>query len=337
LVRYNERVAIDGEPVDDASLVAAFERVERARHGVPLTYFEFGTLAALCVFAARRVDARVLEVGLGGRLDAVNAVEPDAALVTSIGLDHQDWLGPDRESIGFEKAGIFRTGKPAVVGDPDPPASVCDHARAIRADLRLRGRDFDVTDEGDWTWRGRLLTLRGLPRLDGRHQQDNAAAVLALLEALALRDCLTPSVVSAALAAMRLPGRLEVRPGSPAIVLDVAHNEDSAAALGEFLRAQRVAGETWLVIGIMRDKALAPIVRALAPVTDHWVAVQSAEPRAMPSGELASGIEAITDRRCLDGGCVTDGFRHARRQARGGDRIVVAGSFAVVGPVRAAL
>ena len=337
LVRYNERVSIDGQPVDDATLVAAFERVERARDGVALTYFEFGTLAALCAFAERGVAARVLEVGLGGRLDAVNAVEPDGALVTNIGLDHQDWLGADREAIGFEKAGIFRPGKPAIVGDIDPPASVLDHARAIGADLRVRGRDFDVSGECEWTWRGRETTLPGLPALDGTHQQDNAAAVLALLESLELQDCLAAPAVASGLAEMRLPGRLEVRAGAPEIVLDVAHNEDSAAVLGRFLQAHPVAGETWLVLGVMRDKALMPIIRALAAVTDHWVAVQSTEPRAMSSGELASRIESITDQRCRDGGSVLAGFRDARRRARDGDRVVVAGSFAVVGPVRAGL
>lgn len=337
LVDYNERIAVDGRPVSDDELVNAFERVEAARSGAALTYFEFGTLAALCVFAARRVDAQVLEVGLGGRLDAVNVAEPDAALVTGIGLDHTEWLGPDRESIGFEKAGIFRPDKPAIVGDPRPPVSLVDHANAIGADLWLRGRDFRVDGVREWRWRGRGLALDDLPAVDGPHQQDNAAAAFAMLESLGLEACLGRDRVAAALMHARPPARLEVRHGEPTVILDVAHNEDSAAALRRFLAEHPARGETWLVLGMMRDKAIDEIILTLAPAVDRWVAVQAGEPRALASAALARRIESLTGAPAPDAGLPLAGFHHAAEHARPADRIVVAGSFAVVGPVRAAL
>ncbi|MEJ2176281.1 MAG: bifunctional folylpolyglutamate synthase/dihydrofolate synthase, partial [bacterium] len=245
VVRYNERIAVDGVPAGDEAIVAAFERVEAARGGTLLTYFEFGTLAALAVFEAARVDTAILEVGLGGRLDAVNVVDPDASLITNVSLDHCDWLGDDVETIGREKAGIMRSGKPVVFAAPDLPASVAAHAQAIGARLIRAGHDYGWTpaEDGRWSWRGRQTDLRGLvpPSLGGPVQLQNAAGALALVEGLGLAPQLEPEHVNRALTALRLPGRMQVLRLEQRWMLDVAHNPAAAAALADGLRQNATA------------------------------------------------------------------------------------------------
>jgi dihydrofolate synthase / folylpolyglutamate synthase len=279
LLRYNERVQIDGQPVSDAALCAAFEQIEQARGDTALTYFEFGTLAALQVFREAAVGVQVLEVGLGGRLDAVNIIDADAALVTSIGLDHMDWLGHDRESIGREKAGIFRPGRPSVCADPDAPASLAG------AGLRI-GRDFHVSERvAGWDWQGPQQTFAALPRpgLAGRFQLDNAAGVVALLMAmpqLGVRE----EHLRAALPRLALPGRFQ-RIGQ--VILDVAHNAEAMAALAHNLRAAGLAGRVRVVLGMLSDKPVEAVGAVLAPVAKELHVGGLPGPRGLSAEELA--------------------------------------------------
>ncbi|HJS37734.1 MAG TPA: bifunctional tetrahydrofolate synthase/dihydrofolate synthase, partial [Burkholderiales bacterium] len=273
LLRYNERVRIAGRDAADAELVAGFEAVERARRDVPLTYFEFGTLAALWMFSRARLEALVLEVGLGGRLDAVNIVDADCAAITSIDLDHVEYLGSTRESIGREKAGIFRRDRPAVVADPDPPESVLEAAAAAGARLLRIGRDFGyVAHPGQWDYwgpRGRRAAL-AYPALRGARQLGNAAAALAVLDALTEVLPVGMQDVRRGLAEVVLPGRFQVLPGRPQVILDVAHNPQAARTLAENLGTAGFAPETIAVFGVLRDKDVAGIVRAVAPRITRW-------------------------------------------------------------------
>ena len=335
VIRYNERIAIDGQPAGDEDIVAAFERVEEARQEVPLTYFEFGTLAALAVFETAKVETAVLEVGLGGRLDAVNVVEPDASLITNVSLDHCEWLGDDLESIGREKAGIMRTGKPVVFGDPDMPASVVAHAEALGARLLCAGRDFTWTagEGGHWSWRGHHVELPDLaiPALRGPMQLQNAAGALALVEALGLAQLLEPGKVNRALGSLRLAGRMHVVEREQRWLFDVAHNPAAAEALAESLR-QFEAPVSVAVAGILDDKDVEGIVGPLAPLVDHWIAVDAASPRAIESAELARRIANATGKACLIANDPDDALENARVIAGEGGRVLVTGSFYTVGP-----
>lgn len=343
LVRYNERIRIDGCEADDEAVMAAFRRVEAVRGDVPLTYFEYGTLAALAAFDAAGTDCVLLEVGLGGRLDATNVLDADGVIITSVSLDHEEWLGSDVESIGREKAGIMRQGRPAVFGGSEPPASVTEHAAAIGADLRLPGRDYRaVTGGGDaqrWDWEGRRITLAHLPRPDfgGPEQLQNAAAVLALLEALGLDEWLRPEAVARALALPGPPGRQQrVRLGAE-WWLDVAHNGAAARALAARLAAEPAAGSTIAVVGLLADKDAAEFAGALAGVVDEWFAVPLDSPRGTPVAALAAVIANTTGRPCRIESSVADAVARAQELAGAQDRVVAAGSFYVVGPVFEAL
>jgi dihydrofolate synthase/folylpolyglutamate synthase len=339
LIRYNERIAIDGQPVSDGEIIRAFEHIEAARKDVPLTYFEFGTLAALLVFRARDVDVAVFEVGLGGRLDAVNAIDPDAALITSIALDHQDWLGDTREAIAREKAGIMRPGRPVVFADESRPRSIDDCARETGAVLLASGRDFTFEEGQDsWTWTGvrhRLVDLRK-PALEGAVQLSNAAGVLTLLEAGGFEDVLDVHGVSKGLAAVELSGRMQTYVDSHRWRFDVAHNPAAAAALASTLRqlapARRIA-----VVGILDDKDVEGIVNALAPEIDEWIAVAAASARAIPAPELARRIAGALNRHCQIAASVDEALEAARELAGKSGEILAVGSFATVGPVQAAL
>ena len=334
LLHYNERIRIDGSEIDDASLMAAFERVDQARGDTTLSYFEFGTLAALLLFAEAGLDLQLLEVGLGGRLDAVNVVAADVALVTRVDLDHCDWLGDDRESIGREKAGIFRCGRPAIVADPRPPATLAETAAEVGADLRLRGRDFDIARlgaDGRWDWTGRKWRFQGLPApaLTGVHQYDNAAGVLAALEALPGGLAPAREAVAEGLAAVRLPGRLERRAGRVPLLLDVAHNPDACARLASYLAANPVPGRTLAVLGVLADKDLADMLAPLRDRVDAWYAATTAGTRGLSAEALAmrlrdAGIEPAGQGRVA--ALVTE----LQRAAVPGDRILVFGSFLTV-------
>lgn len=354
ILDYNERIRLNGQPVGDEALCVAFARVEAARRqagGVALTYFEFGTLAAWEVFAAAGVEAAILEVGLGGRLDAVNVYEPDVAIVTGVALDHTEWLGPDRESIGFEKAGIFRAGRPALCADPQPPQSLLDHAAAIGADLRLIGRDFGferpAAGAGDnrlqWRWwcrSGQQLLKRALayPGLRGPTQLYNASVALAALEALGDKLPVTMQAIRPGLIETELAGRFQVVPGKPAIVLDVGHNPQAVGVLADNLSSMGFFDRTHVVLGMLNDKDVAGALAVLKGKVYHWHLATLEGPRGTSAATLAGFI----DQAGL-GGEVTCyqspqlAMQGAREQAAESDRIVAFGSFYTVAGALAAL
>ena len=337
LVDYNERIRIDGEPVPDAAIMTAFDRIDRARGGVTLTYFEFGTLAAVEVFRAAGVDAAVLEVGIGGRLDAVNVFDADAAVVTPIDIDHVHWLGPDRESIGREKAGIFRPERPAVIADRDPPASLVAEAERIGARCLRLGRDFDAVPAGEgWRWRGPEGGLDELPSppLAGRFQLDNAAAALMALDAIGRLP--EPAAVRRGIAGTRLAGRFQVLPGEVPVVLDIAHNPHAARSLAATLRSSRTPGREIAVAGLLEDKDAAGVVDATADVFDRWYVAQPAGARGGSAEALARTVRLRVRNATVEVcGDVPSALRRARAAVRPGDRIVVFGSCYTVGEVLA--
>jgi dihydrofolate synthase/folylpolyglutamate synthase len=339
LLRYSERVRIDGREATDAQLVAAFERVEAARGDTSLSYFEFGTLAAALLFRNAGLDVAVLEVGLGGRLDAVNLFDPDCAIVTSIGLDHMDYLGPTRESIGLEKAGIFRPGRPAVVGDADPPASLIEQAARVGAVLLLNERDFGARAEaGQWTYWSAQGRSAGLPwpALRGDYQLANAAAALAALERLRQKVPIDMGAIRRGLVEVELPGRFQVLPGRPVVVLDVAHNPQAAECLRKSLTAMGSFATTYAVFGMLKDKDIAGVAGALAGVVDRWLLAPLPGPRGATTDELRGELSAAGISTTVEAfASVPAAYRHARERARADDRIFVFGSFHTVGDVLA--
>ncbi|ADU38525.1 bifunctional tetrahydrofolate synthase/dihydrofolate synthase [Variovorax paradoxus] len=339
LVHFEERLRLKGESVDASKLIASFEVVEKARGDMALTYFEFTTLGILHRMIEEKPDVAILEVGLGGRLDAVNIIDADCAVITSIDLDHMDYLGPDRESIGFEKAGVLRAGKPAIVSDPMPPQSVIDHANAIGADLWRFGADFNVSgDKQQWGWSGRGRRYSGLayPALRGANQLINAAGVLAALEALRPQLPITAQAVRNGLAMVELPGRFQIVPGEPALVLDVAHNAHAVAALAENLDAMGFFPTTHGVFGIMADKDLAPILARIGPLIDRWYFTDLPTARAAKGADLQAAWQAQNTRADASASVHAspmDALRAAIEHADPADRIVVFGSFFTVGGV----
>jgi dihydrofolate synthase/folylpolyglutamate synthase len=329
LVRYNERVRIAGVEAGDAELAEAFAAVEASRKGTPLTYFEFGTLAALWLFSRAKIDAAILEVGLGGRLDAVNIVDPDCAVLTSVAIDHVDYLGADREAIGREKAGIFRRGRPAVVADPDPPQSVLQ----APGRLLLINRDFGYAQqERQWSYWGPGGRRGGLeyPALRGRVQLRNAAAALCALETLRDRLPLAMQEARRGLAEVSLPGRFQVLPGRPQIILDVAHNVEAARTLADNLAASAFAPETIAVCGMLRDKDIAGVLRAMAPRITRWHFASLPGQRGATAEILESNFGDGNIRK-FDS--VSEAFAAALESAGENDKIVVFGSFLTVGEV----
>ena len=339
LVRFEERCRIRGQNVDASDLVAAFARVESARAEISLTYFEFTTLAILDTLARAGLDAVILEVGLGGRLDAVNIIDTDCAIITSIDIDHAELLGDTREKIGFEKAGILRTGRPAIVSDPVPPQSVIDRATEIGADLWLLGRDFNYSgDKQQWAWAGRGRRYAGLayPALRGANQLINASGVLAALTAMRQQLPVTAQAVRNGLALVDLPGRFQVVPGQPALVLDVAHNPHSVAALALNLDAMGFYPTTHAVFGAMTDKDLAPMLHRMDPLVDRWYFTDLPTPRAASGAALQAAWQALTQRKDASSAVFSqplDALHAAAAKAQAADRIVVFGSFYTVGGV----
>jgi dihydrofolate synthase/folylpolyglutamate synthase len=346
LERYNERVRIAGEIVSDDDLLAAFDAVEAARIGgandaTPLTYFEFGTLAALWLFAREKLDVVVLEVGLGGRLDAVNLIDADVAVVTSVDLDHMDYLGPTREDIGREKAGIFRAGRPVVCGERNPPAALIDYADSIGARLLRIGRDFDfVAESGQWRYRGPESERYGLPvpALRGDYQFANASVALATLDVLRDRVPITTGAVREGLVSVELPGRFQVLPGRPTVVLDVAHNPHAARVLAASLGAMGFHPETYAVFGMYGDKDVASVIGAVKPRIDHWFVAGLPGARGAPALMIIEKLRAAgvaqTAIHAFD--TIASAFRAARDRASNADRIVVFGSFLTVAAALAA-
>ncbi len=335
--RYNERIAVGGAPASDARIVAAFERVEAARKEVPLTYFEYGTLAAMVVFSEAKSDVWVLEIGMGGRLDACNVIEPTASLITNVALDHCDWLGADVQAIANEKAGVMRPGVPTVFGATDVPEAMLQQAETIGAELLLAGRDFEYGHDtaGNWRWSGRATKLESLqePGLKGRFQVGNAAAVLALLEAAGLSRSLDTALVNEVLPSIRLTGRMQsLRAGGADWLLDVAHNPAAARVLAETLDADPVDGETWAIIGLLDDKDVENIAATLDEQVTHWIAVAAHSPRAVEASELARRIANRCGRPCRISESLGNAMEFTRRNRSENDRILITGSFYLVGP-----
>jgi len=337
LLRYNERVRIGGREADDAALCRAFERIEAARGDIPLTYFEFGTLAALLAFLDADIEAAILEVGLGGRLDAVNAFDADCALVASIDLDHVEYLGGTREEVGFEKAGIFRAGKPAVCADRAPPQTLLAHAAQTGTGLLCIGRDFDhMADDTQWQYRGPGGRRFGLPlpALRGACQLDNASACIAVLDCL--RECLPVAAqdIRNGLARVALPARFQVLPGRPTVVLDVAHNPQAARALAKNLDTLPPGGATIAVCGILRDKDIAGIIAAVGPRITRWHVATLAGPRGASAQQLADELRragvGVPVAQHADAAAA---WRAACKEAGEDDKIIVFGSFFTVAAV----
>ena len=334
LLRYNERVRIGGREADDGALCDAFAAVERARGSVPLTYFEFGTLAAFTLFASENVEALVLEVGLGGRLDAVNVLDADCAVLTSIGIDHREFLGDTREAIGREKAGIFRAGRPAVIADPLPPDSVLAEIQRVGAVPVLIGRDFGYAKQGtQWSYWGPAGKRSGLahPALRGSVQLRNASAAIAALDSLRERLPIAMKDVRRALAEVSLPGRFQVLPGRPQVVLDVAHNPEAATALVENLGDSGYAPETIAVFGMLKDKDIAGVVRAVAPRITRWHLASLPGARGAESSFLRKVLfEERIQQPIFEHASVAEALAAARKEAAENDKIVVFGSFLTV-------
>lgn len=331
LLAYNERIAIDGTDAGDDALCAAFAAIEAARGEIPLTYFEFGTLAALWLFRDARCEVQVLEVGLGGRLDAVNIVDADCALVTNIGLDHTDWLGDNRDSIGYEKAGILRGDRPAICAEAAPPARLLAHAAAIGAPVQILDREFrSIRESQGWSWQSANETLSDLPApaLAGAAQYTNAAGTIAAVMALRERLPVDIAAIRTALSGLRLRGRYEkIGP----VILDVAHNLESAAVLAENLEADAGA-KPWLVLGMLGDKPIESVCRVLAPHVAGVFFAALPPPRGLSDDELARRA-ATAGLAGIAAGSVEQAWRRARRAAEPDGRVLVCGSFLTVAGV----
>ncbi|MCL5668636.1 MAG: bifunctional tetrahydrofolate synthase/dihydrofolate synthase [Gammaproteobacteria bacterium] len=334
LLRYNERIRVNGAEVSDAELCASFQRIDEARAEISLSYFEFSTLAAFDLFARAGLDAAVLEVGMGGRLDAVNMLDADVAVVTSIGLDHMVWLGPDRESIGREKAGIFRPGRPAVCGDPSPPHSVGDYARTTGAPLFSLGRDFHYRrDAGSWSWWSRRARHDALPlpALRGAFQLQNAATALMAVECLSPRLAVKREAMGAGLRAASVAGRFQIVPGAVTRIFDVAHNPHGAAVLAEALRDEPCPGRTLAVFGMLQDKDIRGTVAALRDVIAAWYGAGLAVERGATAEQIGAAVRATAPAAPLSlHATVAEAYHAAMQAARAGDRVVVFGSFYTV-------
>ena len=341
LVHFQERCRVGGAPVEAQSLAPHFEAVEAARGDITLTYFEFTTLAIMRRLQHEPLDLVILEVGLGGRLDAVNVIDADCAVITSIDLDHTEYLGPDRESVGREKAGIMRPGRPVVVSDPVPPASLAARAAELGCDLRQLGRDFTFSgDRTQWQWAGRAKRFSGMayPALRGVNQLLNAAGVLAAIEALADRLPISAQAVRTGLALVELPGRFQVLAGQPAVVLDVAHNPHAVAALAQNLDQMGFFPRTHAVFGAMADKDLAGILERIAPLVDVWHFTDLPIPRAATAEQLqmaflAAGLKSPPGVTTRTHASPLEALHAAAAGATTADRILVFGSFYTVGGV----
>ena len=339
LWRFNERIRVDGIDADSATVVALFERIERARGEISLSYFEFSTAAALLNFARSEVDVALLEVGLGGRLDAVNAIDADASLIASIDLDHQEWLGTTREAIGHEKAGIMRCGRPAVVAERNPPESLLIHAADIDARLRRLGADFDFdTHREQWIYRSESAEVPGLPcpGFGGREQVANAAGCLAVVESLQSSLPLDRSVWPRGIERARPSGRIEERDiGGVRWIFDVAHNPAAARVLAEALERRPVRGRTFAVVAMMQDKDHEGVLGPLMHVVRHWLLTRAGGTRGAAPESLAAVLAPGSAASIhLDAVAACES---ARRRAAPGDRVLVFGSFYLVGPAMSAL
>jgi len=357
LLHYNERVRIAKQPVSDTELCASFEKIEKARkklvydievcspsptlprrergqpHEIPLTYFEFGTLAAMQCFISHDVEVAILEVGLGGRLDAVNVFDSDCAVVTSIDIDHTEYLGDTREKIAIEKAGIFRAGKPAIFGDTDMPQAIAAQAQQIGARLRCLGQEFSFkAGELQWDFHGKdRRSSLPFPALRGAYQLNNASTVLAALEELNELLPVSMAAIRRGLTEVELPGRFQVLPGKPVVILDVAHNPHAARSLAKTLSSMPASPRTYAVFAMLKDKNMAGVVQELQWQVDTWLVAGIAVPRGATGEELAQVLkQEVDDAEVLTFATVTEALHHASKVAGENDRIVAFGSFYTV-------
>lgn len=337
LLQYNERIRIDGRIIDDATIIDAFAKIDAARGDITLTYFEFGTLAAFQIFAQTSLDVAILEVGMGGRLDATNIIDADVALISTVGLDHQQWLGHDRESIAREKAGILRKQRPAVYGETEPPQSLMDIARDLQAPLFYPGNGYRYTvGENGWRWLSDTAEFENLPppALPGDQQFQNAAAVLMVLQLLGPRLPVSTDAISRGLSAVFLPGRCQRISLSPEIWLDVAHNEQSFRVLGDFLR-RLSPSSTHVVLGVLEDKAVDAMLPLISDAVDVWHLAEPASPRAMPSSRLQQAVLACSGKPVFMYPDIRRAVAGAKSAAGQAGRIIVTGSFYTVADVLA--
>ncbi|MEQ6290737.1 bifunctional tetrahydrofolate synthase/dihydrofolate synthase [Vogesella sp. GCM10023246] len=336
ILRYNERVAIDMQPLPDADIVAGFAAVEAARGDTSLTYFEYGTLAAMYAFMQQNVDVAVLEVGLGGRLDAINIFEPTVSVVVSVDLDHQAYLGDTRELVGFEKAGIYRAGKVAICADPNPPQSLLEHAANIGAELKLLGRDFGISRmENQWSFHMGAAHKHALPipALRGEYQMVNAATALAALEALKPLLPVSIGAIKRGLLEVDWPGRFQVLPGRPLTVLDVGHNPHAARALADSLKRMAFAHKRIAVFSMLSDKDLPAVVSLLRDEFDEWLVAGLDMPRGRSADDIAGELEGMGIKGVSRFNSVPEAWDAALSRAGENDRIVVFGSFHTVAEV----
>ena len=340
LLHYNERVRIAKQQASDAELCASFAQIEQVRGDIPLTYFEFGTLAAMQCFIAHKVDVAILEVGLGGRLDAVNVFDNDCAVIASVDIDHTDYLGDTREQIAFEKAGIFRAGRVAICADDDVPLAMAQHAEKIGAQLWRIGKEFSFTPhQGQWDYRSKIGSRNALPypALRGAFQLNNASAALAALDALKDKLPVSMEAVRRGLVEVSLPGRFQLVPGKPTLILDVAHNPHAARSLAENLASLPPCPHIWAVFAMLKDKDMAGVVSALDPHIDTWLVAGIATPR----GASPEKLEQVLEQCQVRGGIkvcksIFDALSHAYKAAGENDRIVAFGSFYTVAEAMAA-
>ena len=335
LIRYNERIKLDEVEVTDEMLCESFSRIDHARGDVSLTYFEFGTLAALDIFHHADIDIALLEVGLGGRLDAVNCLDADVALITSIDLDHMQWLGLDRETIGREKAGIFRSNKPAICSDPHPPETVLQYAEEIGATLYIPGRDFNYQlSDDNWSWQWGSVVHEKLPHPSQYNscQVQNAAGVLMVLNVLDSRMPVAVGAIEKGLKNFSLAGRFQMLSEGTQTILDVAHNNQSAKTLVHNLKQFPNSGKTHIIIGMLKDKDRISVLGELIEIADYWHTVTISNPRGSDSETIKNELlELGVNVPISENDTVADAFHKLKDEIGIHDRIVVTGSFLTVG------
>lgn len=334
IMRYNERIRINGHEIDDKCLCMAFERIDRARGAEPLTYFEFGTLAAIDLFMAAKPGLVIMEIGLGGRLDAVNVMQPSTSVITTVAIDHTDWLGTDREAIGLEKAGILRRGSPAVCGDENPPQSLLEHAAKLGVDIKLIGDDFRVEREaGKWRLHtaGETMDQLPLPALVGEFQLSNAATAIIAIRSLTGFDA-TVDAIQQGLRQASLPGRFQRIGQQPDIILDVAHNLQAADSLVSQLKAEACSGKTHAVVAMLADKPVAELVQRLSGEIDYWyTAGLESVSRGLSASQMSDAVEQLgSDVKLCAASTVAGACDQALTAAAKDDRIIIFGSFYTV-------
>ena len=341
LVRFNERYRVNGQNLSDQALIGSFRKIENLRQTIPLTYFEYATLVAIDALCVTKPDILIMETGMGGRLDSVNILEPDCVLLTHVALDHTQWLGDNREDIGFEKAGLFRSNKPAICGDYSPPQRLLDHAASMSTDLKLINRDYNYsTSQQNWDWQGFDSTyheMRNLPVpcIPGKGQLKNAAGVLMSIHVLSGKLPVAESAIRTGLTSAFIQGRLQkMSLQDRQVVLDVAHNSDAVAVLSDYLAIHAVPGKTIAVLGMLADKDISQVCRLMSPNIDHWELADLKEDRGATAGELLSELLQVNESvtyNCHNHPVAA--FAAAMARAASSDRIVVFGSFHTVGDV----